>query len=338
MHNMPQHNRVTEQLNWTLVKRVRAVLHASGLPKNLWGEAIKHTVYVKNHTAMHALDGKTPYEMLHGKKPNLMDLPVWGTKVWVRDPSGSKLDPHAREGRWIGVDAETGAHRVYFADRRTIAIERNVSFERNEGVGLTLSSPIERESETTKNNQQTPLGTPNVSLPTKPQVDPLRPNFEQSSDGLRRSTRQQTESRYLQMLRSGTGTHSGRSSDTLFPRGMKGVEKEGEKGGGESMGASGEGLDGELGFDEELTSYAMFAGMSEVEGLEPQTIKDVRTRPDWPKWQEAINAELMSLDEAHTWDVVLWPKNTNIVSSKWVFNIKRNAAGEIDKYKARLIA
>jgi len=46
----------------------------------------------------------------------------------------------------------------------------------------------------------------------------------------------------------------------------------------------------------------------------------------------------MSLDEAHTWDVVPWPKNTNIVSSKWVFKIKRNAAGEIDKYKARLIA
>jgi len=28
----------------------------------------------------------------------------------------------------------------------------------------------------------------------------------------------------------------------------------------------------------------------------------------------------------------------NIVSSKWVFKIKRNAAGEIDKYKAWLVA
>jgi len=128
-HDMPQHNRVAEQLNQTLVKRVRAVLHTSGLLKNLWGEAIKHAVYVKNRTATSALDGKMPYEMLHSKKPNLMDLPVWVTKVWVHDPSGSKLDPHAWEGRWIGVDAETGAHRVYFADRRTIAIERNVSFE-----------------------------------------------------------------------------------------------------------------------------------------------------------------------------------------------------------------
>jgi len=61
------------------------------------------------------------------------------------------------------------------------------------------------------------------------------------------------------MLQSGVGTHSGRSGDTLFPRGMKGVERGGEQGGRESMGASGEGLDGKLGFDEEITSYAMFA-------------------------------------------------------------------------------
>jgi len=99
-----------------LVERVHAVLYVSGLPKNLWGEAIKHAVYIKNCTATCTLDGKTPYEMLHGKKPNLMDLPVWGTKVWVHNPSGSKLDPCAWEGHWIGVDAETGAHRVYFAD------------------------------------------------------------------------------------------------------------------------------------------------------------------------------------------------------------------------------
>jgi len=43
------------------------------------------------------------------------------------------------------------------------------------------------------------------------------------------------------------------------------------------MGASREELEGKLGFDEELTSYAMFAGISEVEGLKPQTIEDARS-------------------------------------------------------------
>ena len=38
------------------------------------------------------LNGKTPYEMLYGKKPNLAGLREWGTKVWVHDASGTKLD------------------------------------------------------------------------------------------------------------------------------------------------------------------------------------------------------------------------------------------------------
>ncbi|KAG2115753.1 uncharacterized protein F5147DRAFT_568920 [Suillus discolor] len=68
--------------------------------------------------------------MLTGKKPHLGDLPVWGTKVWVHDPTGSKLDMRAHMGRWIGFDVESGVHRVYFEDHRNIAVERNVSFDR----------------------------------------------------------------------------------------------------------------------------------------------------------------------------------------------------------------
>ena len=38
------------------------------------------------------------------------------------------------------------------------------------------------------------------------------------------------------------------------------------------------------------------------------------------------------------WDIIPRPpKGINVVDSKWVFKIKKNAAGEINKYKARLI-
>ena len=84
--------------------------------------------------------------------------------------------------------------------------------------------------------------------------------------------------------------------------------------------------------------YAMVARVSEVEGLDPLTIDEARARPNWPKWDEAISKELASLEAARTWDVVKCPKGVNIIGCKWVFKIKRNAAGEIDKYKARLVA
>ena len=84
--------------------------------------------------------------------------------------------------------------------------------------------------------------------------------------------------------------------------------------------------------------YAMVARVGKAEGLDPLMIDKARTRPDWPKWDEAILKEFASLEATHTWDVVKCPKGMNIVRCKWVFKIKRNAAGEINKYKARLVA
>jgi hypothetical protein len=57
------------------------MLHASQLPKFLWGEAVKHTVYLKSRTLTKALDGMTPYEAFYGKKPNLAGLHEFGDKV-----------------------------------------------------------------------------------------------------------------------------------------------------------------------------------------------------------------------------------------------------------------
>ena len=101
VHNTPEYNGVSERLNRTLLERTRALLHSSKLPKNLWGEAINHAVWLKNRTPTHALpDGETPYEVLYKKKPNLNQLREWGCKVWVHTTEGTKLDGHSKIGKW----------------------------------------------------------------------------------------------------------------------------------------------------------------------------------------------------------------------------------------------
>ena len=72
-------------------------------------------------------------------------------------------------------------------------------------------------------------------------------------------------------------------------------------------------------------------------GLEP-TYKEARRRPDWPKWEEAIQKELVSLEKTGTWYWAKQPPGANVVDCQWVLHIKKNAAGEIEKYKARLVA
>jgi hypothetical protein len=44
------------------------------------------------------------------------------------------------------------------------------------------------------------------------------------------------------------------------------------------------------------------------------------------------------LERTGTWPLTERPPGANVVGSKWVLRIKKNAAGEIEKYKARLVA
>lgn len=71
VHDTPQHNGVAERLNWTLLEKVHAMLHDSGLPHFLWGEAVHHAMWLKNRTPTKALDGAMPLEAATGKRPNL---------------------------------------------------------------------------------------------------------------------------------------------------------------------------------------------------------------------------------------------------------------------------
>ena len=72
-HDTPAHNGVAERQNHMIVERVHALLHASGLPKFLWGEAACHVVWLMNHMSTKAVDGKTPFKATFHKKPDLRD-------------------------------------------------------------------------------------------------------------------------------------------------------------------------------------------------------------------------------------------------------------------------
>ena len=75
VHDMPKENGVAERLNRTLLEHARAMLMTAQLPKALWPETIHHAVWLKNGTSTHALNSKTPYEVMHKTKLDLTDLP-----------------------------------------------------------------------------------------------------------------------------------------------------------------------------------------------------------------------------------------------------------------------
>lgn len=70
----------------------------------------------------------------------------------------------------------------------------------------------------------------------------------------------------------------------------------------------------------------------------PNTVSDALKSPDSAKWQQAMNAEMDAHVANGTWELVELPEGRKVIGSRWVFIVKRNADGSIDKYKARLVA
>jgi hypothetical protein len=126
---MPQHNGVAELLNHQLFDHVRAMLHQADLPKNLWAEAVRYAVWLKNCTSTKAIGNITPYKRLYGEKPNLGGIPKWGQHVWVHDVTNSKLDARARQAHWVGYDTDSmHAHRIYWPNTKHISVECDIKF------------------------------------------------------------------------------------------------------------------------------------------------------------------------------------------------------------------
>ena len=70
----------------------------------------------------------------------------------------------------------------------------------------------------------------------------------------------------------------------------------------------------------------------------PQSYDEAVSGPQKRQWELAINEELQALATNHVWELVDIPKGANIVSNKWVFKLKRLPNGQVDRYKARLVA
>jgi hypothetical protein len=311
------------------------MLHAGQLPKFLWGEAVKHAVYLKNRTSTKALDGMTPYEAYFGKKPNIAGLHEFGRKVWVHNMGGSKLDGRSEIGRWVGFDEASNGHRIYWPGKRTISIERSVKFDTDTEIFMPNGVSLEGEYVTpltplmpkaTTSSEQPTVQTP---FEDNPVIDHLGDNFEHPPLDQGRPRRIRTESAAIRRLRAGEGVISN------LPRERGELPKGIQEGDEAAQMAE---LDGEWEFiDSGDVASGMAAAMAEADALEP-TYEEAQSRSDWPEWKKAIQIELNTLKAAGTWELVERPSNTNVVDSKWVFRVKKDADGNISKWKARLVA
>lgn len=66
--------------------------------------------------------------------------------------------------------------------------------------------------------------------------------------------------------------------------------------------------------------------------------RDWQEAKQYPEWRAAMMEEMTALDKNHTWVLTTLPPNKRVVGCKWVFSVKQNVDGKVERYKARLVA
>ena len=121
--------------NRTLLNMVRSMMCTSGLPINLWGEALKTANYICNRSPSKSVE-TTPFELWCGRKPSLHHCHVWGCKAEARIPNilQEKLGPKTISCNFIGYCEKSKGYRFYTPKAKTKLMETNQAKFLDEGV------------------------------------------------------------------------------------------------------------------------------------------------------------------------------------------------------------
>nr|GEU39370.1 integrase, catalytic region, zinc finger, CCHC-type, peptidase aspartic, catalytic [Tanacetum cinerariifolium] len=123
----PQQNGFVERQNRTLIEATRTMLIFSKASMFLWAEAVATAYRSLIHTRHH----KTPYELVHNKKPDLTFFKLFGALCYPKNDNEDlgKLQPTADIGIFVGYAPSRKGCRIYNKRTRRIMETTHVQFD-----------------------------------------------------------------------------------------------------------------------------------------------------------------------------------------------------------------
>nr|GEZ74015.1 putative ribonuclease H-like domain-containing protein [Tanacetum cinerariifolium] len=82
-----QQSGVVERRKRTLIEAARTMLIYAQAPLFLWAEAVATACFTQNRSIIRLRHGKTPYELMHGKQPDLSFFHVFGSLCYPTNDS-----------------------------------------------------------------------------------------------------------------------------------------------------------------------------------------------------------------------------------------------------------
>jgi transposase InsO family protein len=110
----PQSNGILKRKNRTLINIARSMLSEYNFSHSFWAKAINTVCLYSNHFYCHQFLEKTPYEILNGRKPNIVYFRVFGCKSYIlkKGKRLSKFEKKCDEGFLLGYSTTSKSYRV----------------------------------------------------------------------------------------------------------------------------------------------------------------------------------------------------------------------------------
>ena len=311
----PEMNGIAERINGFVASKARCLLldAPSKIGQSFWPEVFTTSIYLLNRSYLSFLKYDCPLAVWlraynfsnKSYTPDLGHLRTFGCQVYTKilDERWVKSQKTApvwgRERYFMGYTSES-IYRVYFPDSRRIETVRDLEFD--ESYDNEEMGTTAAEEPLFSFPKLEPLTDNTFNTPVRDEELPapsVSHSAEDDSDPL--------------------SAHSSDDDSPPAPRRSTRIRHEPTR----------YGL---------VAQHIALSSVAQSEIREPLSYNEAMRSPEAHLWKQAMDEEISSLYENHTWDLVDPPANTPILRGKWVYKLKYNIDGLISRYKARWVA
>ncbi|KAL2933741.1 Retrovirus-related Pol polyprotein from transposon TNT 1-94, partial [Bienertia sinuspersici] len=327
----PQQNERVERKHRNILEMARALRFQAGLPLKYWGECVLTATYIINRLPNSVIGNISPYEKVFKEKPKYNHMRSFGCLGVAYNPNnkGDKFAPRGIPCVMLGYPQGKKGYRLLNLLNHNTFTSRDVKFyehifpyhsegkqQYSEPVPISMPTlhdlgPENEHSEDEEDcniyDEQTPLDTPH----SEPETHKTTPQ----STG---------KSRVLELVVSQRPTRTHKTPSWLSEY----VHTAGPKMGHEQPKHA-----ANVVITQMQPKFTAFINSIEKES-EPVLFKDAAKHEHW---RQAMNEELEALESNGTWELTELPKGKKAIGCKWLYKIKYNPDGSIERYKARLV-
>ena len=322
--------RTVTEFALALLEHARSLMVIHQVDETLWGEAVKTAVYLLNRSPHSAINGALPIQQYSGQRPHLGHLRTFGSAAYVhiaKEKRAGKFGSHRKLVLFIGYPTGQKAWRFYDPSTGKFLVARDASFletNRTETITFALedSDSVNQIEEVTDKSPSldsvgggtdvAPQSAPDTSATAPTAAGTSGPPGNVVTPPAPPPTSGPTDTA---VVRSSNPPAPSRLPTRIQPTRAQRPRSE---------------------WSSNLQSLSTTILAFSV--IIPETYSQAMASEESDHWAQAIAIEYSSLIDNGTWTLVDLPPDRKAIDGKWVFDLKRNNDGQIERYKARYVA